>query len=187
VNLESAYIQQVISGDVSRFSYFVTTYKDMAFTIAIRILENQQDAEEVVQDSFVKAYRSIKSYKGNSKFSTWLYRIVVNTALSRAGKNKAKRSYQELELAEERVEGVESAYKKLATQDQVKYINLAMERLNTEDRLILTLYHLDEQSIEEISDITGISRENIKMRLHRARKKMYGILSGFLKTEVNLI
>jgi RNA polymerase sigma-70 factor (ECF subfamily) len=159
----------------------------MAFTIAVRIVENEQDAEDVVQDAFVKAYRSIKSYKGNSKFSTWLFRIVVNTALSKVRKVKITHSFDELELAEEHVEGVESSYKKLTNQDQAKYINLALDKLNRDDRLLLTLYYLDEQSTDEISEITGISRDNIKMKLHRARKKMYGILNSMLNSAIKVL
>lgn len=187
MDLESAYIQQVINGDASRFSYFVTTYKNMAFTIAINICENEQDAEEVVQDAFVKAYRSINSYKGHAKFSTWLYRIVVNTALSKIRQKKSMRHYDGLEMAEEHFDDIESSYEKLGALDQAKYINLAIEKLNSEDRLILTLYHLDEQRIEDIAEITGIDKDNVKMKLHRARKKMYGILHRMLKSELKSI
>ncbi|HEX4851175.1 MAG TPA: sigma-70 family RNA polymerase sigma factor, partial [Puia sp.] len=112
---------------------------------------------------------------------------VVNTALSKARKNKTARHFDELESAEENAEDFDYAYQKLSSQDQSKYIGLAMERMNAEDKLLLTLYHLDEQSIEEISEITSISRDNVKMKLYRARKKIYSILNGMLKSELKMI
>lgn len=155
----------------------------MAFTIADRILENEQDAEEIVQDAFLQVYRSIKNFRKEAKFSTWLYRIVVNKALNQLKKRKIVRKYKDVELAEVQAEAVENGYKSLSSQDQTKYIQLAIVRLNPEDRLLLTLYYLDEQSLAEIGSITGISKENVKMKLHRARKKMYGILSGLMDNE----
>ena len=177
------YIRQVIEGDASRFAWFVETYKDMAFSIACRILGNEQDAEEVVQDAFLQAFRSIRSFKGNSKFSTWLYRIVVNGSLNRLKKRRLK-SYEDVELAQECVEDVESSYRQLTVQDQTKFINQALERLRAEDRLILTLYYLDEQSLAEIEEVTGIAKENVKMKLHRARARMYGVLSKLLDMDI---
>jgi RNA polymerase sigma factor (sigma-70 family) len=185
VDRESVYIRQIIEGDVGRFSWFVETYKDMAFSIACRVLGNDQDAEEIVQDAFLKAFRSIRSFKGNSKFSTWFYRIVVNASLNRLKKRKLERSYEDVELAQECVEDVESCYRQLAMQDQTKFINQALQRLRAEDRLILTLYYLDEQSLGEIGDITGTAKENVKMKLHRARARMYGVLSKLLNLDIN--
>lgn len=182
---EAQYIEQIIAGDMSRFAWFVDTYKDMAFSIAARILGNDQDAEEVVQDSFLQAFRAIRSFKGNSKFSTWLYRIVVNGSLNRLGKKR--RVYEDIELMAEQLPAVESGYERLTSQDQTKFINLAMERLRAEDRLILTLYYLHEQSLGEIADISGIPAANVKMRLHRARNRMYGVLSKLLNMEIKTL
>jgi RNA polymerase sigma-70 factor (ECF subfamily) len=187
VDLETIYIQQIIDGDINRFSWFVEKYQEMAFATAMGILDNSHDAEETVQDAFLRAFRSLRSFKGNSKFSTWLCRITINTALSRLKKNKTVKHYEELELAEEHFGDLEACYNQLNNQDQSKYIRSALEKLNPDDRLILTLYYLNEQSIEEISNIIGSSQENVKMRLHRARRKMYGILSKMLNIEINII
>jgi RNA polymerase sigma-70 factor (ECF subfamily) len=181
------YIRQIIDGDVSAFSWFVETYKDMAFSIASRILGNPQDAEEVVQDAFLRAFRSIRSFKGDAKFSTWLYRIVVNNSLNRLKKKRPEKAYADVELAEEQLEEVETCYKGLTARDQAKFIGEALEKLRAEDRLILTLYYLEEQSLGEIADITGVSRENLKMKLHRARSRMYGLLSKLLNKEINAL
>jgi RNA polymerase sigma-70 factor, ECF subfamily len=185
VEREAEYIRQIIAGDASRFAWFVDAYKDMAFSIAARILGNDQDAEEVVQDSFLQAYRSIRTFKGNSKFSTWLYRIVVNSSLNRLPKKRAV--YEDIELLAEQVPAIESTYRGLTSQDQTRYIDQAMEKLRPEDRLILTLYYLEEQSLGEIAEITGDPKENIKMRLHRARNRMYGVLSKLLNMKAKIL
>jgi RNA polymerase sigma factor (sigma-70 family) len=184
VDPEYRYIQKVIDGDAGAYSYLVARFKDLSFSIAIRILENQQDAEEAVQDAFVQAFQKIKSFRGESRFSTWLYRIVVNQSLTRARKKKRVVPYEDIELAGENFEEIESCYKGLSAQDQTKYIDIALERLAPEDRILLTLYYLEEEPIGDVAEITGISKDNVKMKLHRARGKMYNVLSKLL--ELNL-
>jgi RNA polymerase sigma factor (sigma-70 family) len=187
VDQEANYIRQIVAGDTALYAWFVTVYKHGAFALAYRMLENEQDAEEVVQDAFLKAYKALGGFRGDAKYSTWLYRIVVNESLVRLKKKKRQGRYAELEIAEEQLESVETGYRGLTATDQTRYINLALGRLNPEDRLLLALYYLEEQPLAEIAVITGIGRDNLKMRLHRARKKMYGVLSGMLNTELNTI
>lgn len=187
MDLELLYIQQIIDGDVARYAWFVNAYQDMAFSIASRMLGNDEDAEEAVQDAFLQAFRNLRSFKGNAKFSTWLYRIVVNNALSRLKRKRQRHVYEDVELAAGQLADVESAYEKLAAGDQTRFINQAMEWLRSEDRLVLTLYYLNEQSLAEIAEITGTPRENVKMQLHRARGRMFGVLSKLLKVEINTL
>jgi len=187
VDQESRYIRQIVEGDTALFAWFVTIYKNAVFSIAFRMLENEQDAEEAVQDAFLQAFKALGSFRGDAKFSTWLYRIVVNIALARLKKMKNRGHYAEIEVAEELFEVIETGYRGLTAADQTKFINLALGRLSPEDRLLMALYYLEEQTLPEIEVITGISRENLKMRLHRARKKMYGVLSAMLNTELNTI
>ena len=183
--MDSLYIQKVLNGDYSAFSYFVDKYKDMAYSISFRILDNKEDAEEIVQDSFLKAYNSLKKFRQDSKFTTWFYRIVVNNALTKAKRRKLiikSKDFSKIEEVE--VEKIETVYSVLSQADRQKYINFSLDKLNIEDRLILTLYYLNENSIEEIVEITKIKRENLKMKIHRARQKMYMILEQELKTEI---
>jgi RNA polymerase sigma factor (sigma-70 family) len=182
--MEFVYIQQILSGDVGQFSWFVNKYGDMAFTIAYRITNQAEDAEEVVQDAFMKAYRSLNSFRQDSKFSTWLYKIVVNTALSKTRKKQLLKDEWEAETEEIPANHIEDAYKKLARVDQQKIIHRALGSLNMEDRLLLTLHYLQELSHDEIEEITGISKDNLKMKLHRARKKMYTILANQVNTGI---
>ncbi len=183
--MDLLYLKQVLAGNTSKFSYFIDQYKDMAFSIAFRIVNNREDAEEIVQDSFLRAYKSLGKFRGDSKFSTWFYRIVVNNALSRKKKDTEEANEVDISMVtDDAVYSVESAYKSLAREDQKKFIELALGKLSMEDRLLLTLYYLSESSIDEISAITGIAIENIKMKLHRARKKLYAVLVNHLKLEI---
>jgi RNA polymerase sigma factor (sigma-70 family) len=187
VEKELQYIQEIINGDAARYSWFVDTYKDMAFSIANRILGNEQDSEEVVQDAFLQAYRNIRSFKGESRFSTWLFRIIVNNSLNRLKKRRREKPYVDIELAAAQLADVETSYQGLTAPEQAQFIAQAMIRLRPEDRLVLTLYYLDEQSLGEIADITGIPKANVKMQLHRARGRMYGVLGVLLNRKINTL
>ncbi len=186
--MEESYLRLVLEGDVSKFSWFIDRYKRMAFSIAYRVVNNREDAEEVVQDAFLKAFKSLGKFRGGSKFSTWFYRIVVNTALTRVRTaTPMKESFDENAADEFLAENVESAYRTLDLSEQKKLVNDAMDEMSVEDRLFLTLYYLNENTIEEIAEITGIARENVKMKLHRARGRLYAMLSRKLKSEMNWV
>jgi len=184
--MEHIYIRQVLDGDVSKYGHVIDLYKDMAYSIAFRILNNNEDAEEAVQDSFLRAYKALSGFKAESKFSTWLYKIVVNTSINKSKSRRQIVNDINIDNLSENLlaADVEPVLQKLVQQDRVKFINLALNKLMMEDRLLLTLYYLNENSIAEISDITSIPGENIKMKIHRARKKMFVILNGVLKNEM---
>jgi len=186
--MDDIYLRLVLEGNVSKFSYFVDKYKGMAFSIAFRIVDNREDAEEVVQDAFLKAFKSLDKFRKDSKFSTWFYRIVVNSSLSRArNKRPELSSIDEEDVTDVVIESVESVYRSLNLLEQKKFTHHALEELNVEDRLLMTLFYLNENSIDEITEITGITPENVKMKLHRARNKMYKVLNKNLKSEIQSI
>lgn len=177
-------IQEVLAGDVHAFARLVNNYKNMAVTLAYNILLNREDAEEAAQDAFVKAYSSIRSFKANSKFSTWLYRIIVNTALN---KKKIKKHYS-IELNESfntglLVDSNNTNAPNIAVEHK-KHIQLAMKSLNDNERICITLYYLNELSVEEINELTGITTSNIKVLLYRGRKNLYTALHKYLKGEI---
>lgn len=186
--MDDLYLRLVLEGDVSKFSYFIDKYKGMAFSIAYRVVNSREDAEEVVQDAFLKAFRSLGKFRGGSKFSTWFYRIVVNTSLTRVRSTAPQSSsLDENDASDILVEDVESTYRNLDLSEQKTLINEALDKLGMEDRLLLTLYYLNENSIEEIEEITGIARDNVKMKLHRARNKFYRVMYGKLKSEIRWV
>jgi RNA polymerase sigma factor (sigma-70 family) len=186
--MEPTYIRKILQGDISQYTYFINRYKDMAYAIAFRIIGNKEDAEEAVQDSFLKAYNALGKFRGDSKFSTWFYKIVVNVSLSKAKRKISFAVDVDLsEVGEVLVDNIDAAYRKLAVAEQKKIIQAALALLEMEDSLLLTLYYLNQNSIEEVSEITAIPPENIKMKLHRARKKLYGVLNNTLKTEIQYL
>ena len=182
------YIERVLGGDVNAFSYLVDEYKGMVYTIALRMLKNPEDAEEMAQDTFVKAFNSLKNFKFESKFSTWLYRITYNGAISKLRKKQIEvYDVEDAVLPDSEVISTYSAINELTRNEQKKYINEAIENLKEDDALIITLYYLQENTIEEICEITGLTLSNIKVKLHRARKRFYDELKIILKDEVKEI
>jgi RNA polymerase sigma-70 factor (ECF subfamily) len=179
------YIDRIVGGDVNAFSYLVDKYKGMVYTLSLKFLKNAEDAEELAQDVFIKVFNGLKDFKFDSKFSTWLYRITYNAAISKLRKKQIEtRDIENVSLPESQVLNTYNAVNELTKQEQIKYIKLVLEKLNEEDSVILTLFYLQENSIQEICEITGYTESNVKVKLHRARKTFYDELQFILKDEV---
>jgi len=182
---DSFYIRKVLSGNIASYAILVEKHKNLAYTIALRIAKNHEDAEEIAQDAFLKAYNSLNSFKEESKFSTWLYKIVFNAAISRMRKKKIlKLSINEGNIEntirEEQIDGLDNLHKK----ERKKIITEAIARLKEEESVVMTLYYLNENNLKEIEEITGFSNSNIKILLHRGRKKLLLELKKILKEEI---
>ena len=185
--MSSEHIQKVLDGDDNAFRYFIEKYKDMAYSLAISIVKNPPIAEEVTQDAFLKAYKNLDKFEHRAKFSTWLYKIVTNEALKRLRKKQFKYADDISELNDEQYAEINNSISSLTEQEQRFYINKGLEKLLPNDSLILRLYYLDENSLQEIIEITGLSGTNIKTILHRARKRFYSILKDELHHEIKSI
>ncbi len=166
---ENQLVQQVLSGNTSAFSHFVDSYQDMAITIAYRICGNMQDAEDVVQDSFVKAYKNLRSFRAESKFSTWLYRIVYNTAVT-SSKSQMWLSSRETAIEEGLHVGINNLEKEIEDTEREEIVADIMQKLPKGDALLLTLYYMEDNPVKEIAKITGLNESNVKVKLFRARK-----------------
>jgi len=182
---DSIYIYKIKQGDITVFSELIEKYKDMAFNIAFQITRNREDAEEVAQDSFVKVYQSINNFKNESKFSTWLYSIVYNTAISKTRKKKLETV--DIDNQYHSIEDTQNSINSLKASEQKEYINYALDSLSPEDRAIVSLYYIDDKSISDIVEITSVSESNVKVKLYRARKVMYSKLESILKEDVKSI
>lgn len=181
-------IAKVKRGDTDAFRLLVDKYQHLAFTVAYNIVKNKQDAEEVVQDSFIKVFNKITQFKEESKFSSWLFKIVYNTALSRIRKRRLETFT--LEHDDYSIEyGVDShtGWDKMVLQDQQKYIQKALDNLSARDKLVLTLFYLADEGLNEICKITDEKKTTVKARLHRARAKMYTELNGLLREELTVL
>ena len=166
---ENQRVQQVLSGNTSAFAYFVDAYQDMAITIAYRICGNMQDAEDVVQESYVKAFRNLRSFRSDSKFSTWLYRIVYNTAITHTKSqmwigSRAAAMEDASQLADNTLEI------NMNENERKEIVADVLQKMPTGDALLLTLYYLEDNPVKEIAKITGLNEPNVKVKLFGARK-----------------
>ena len=173
---DQVHIEQVCSGDKEAFRYFIKTYQGMAYSIAISMVKNEFSANDVVQNSFIRAYKALRSYRSDAKFSTWLYKIVVNEALKYLKKNKRSQEF---------ITYVDDSYDYSGTfneavvlfdaSDTKMEIEKTMNLMKPKEALILKLFYLHEESIKEIEKITGFTASNIKVLLHRARKSFLAL------------
>lgn len=181
---EKQLVNKVLKGDTSAFGYFVDTYQDMALTIAYRICNNMQDAEDVVQNAFVKAFHNLHTFRHTSKFSTWFYRIVYNTAIS-----DGRASIFKTEIADYKLADTDGSFSDMDTMDLIEekerteMMNKAMDKLPKDESLLLTLFYLEENSVKDIVLITGLTEANIKVKLHRARNRLKEVLTSMIKRE----
>lgn len=180
-----ALIKSIRAGDVSAFAQIIDKYQHMAFTLANGIVKNKQEAEEVTQDAFFKAYKALDKYKGDAIFSTWLYRIIYNTAVSKLRGRKPEttdiegkevKSYETLNYGDN--------LNRLEQQERKVVLKKALSRLKDDDAFIVILYYYKEQSIEEIEKATGLSKSNIKVKLYRGRKQLKKELELLLRDEL---
>ena len=176
------YIEQTLNSNVNTYSFLVEKYKHMVFTLILRIVKNREEAEEVAQDVFVKAYKNLSNFKGDSKFSTWIYKIAYNASLDAIKRNKRQVKTDDIDsFYDGNLENVQDALNDLHEKERKKVINEAIYKLNEEDRIILTLFYFEELSIKEISKIVNLSNDNIKIKLFRSRKKLASILKHVIE------
>ncbi len=177
---EFALIDRVLAGQTEAYARLVDSYKSYVFTIALKVLENRPEAEEAAQDAFIRAFHYLKKFNREARFSTWLYRITFNTAISAKRKNKMR-----LDSIENKIilhEG--AAEDALERNDKHEFIAQAMEKLNEMDKLSIQLYYLQEFSLEEVAEMMGQPTNTIKVRVHRARIRLAEELTKILKSEV---
>ena len=182
---DQVYIDKILNGDTNAFTILVNRYKDLVFTLSLRMIKNREEAEEVAQDTFIKIFKSLSKFKGDSKFSTWIYKITYNTCLDRLKKNKRQQYTVAIdEYTEHQIKTLDNALDKIEEQEKQLAIKNCLELLPSEDSFILTLYYFDELSLDEISKITGLKPNNVKVKLFRSRKKMATILKQQLEPEI---
>jgi RNA polymerase sigma-70 factor (ECF subfamily) len=167
-------ISKVLNGDQQAYAALVNRYQSYVFTLALRFTKNREDAEEVAQDIFIKAYRALADFKGNSKFSTWLYTIVNNTCITFLRKKRLDTYSLDKEGVFEVADSQDSGLRAnlVEQKSRVAMVNEAIKMLNTDDAEIITLFYKSEQSLDEISQILGLETNTAKVRLHRARTRL---------------
>jgi RNA polymerase sigma-70 factor (ECF subfamily) len=181
---EASIINQIIGGDTQAFSVLVDVYKDLVFTLAIRMLKNREEAEEVSQDTFIKIYKALPKFKGESKLSTWIYKVAYNTCLDQIKKNN--RRYDEVAIdsfSENQIKTLDNALDALEEKEQQQTIQECLQQLASKDSFLLTLFYFEELSLEEISKVVNMEANTVKVNIHRARKRLGNILKQKLEPE----
>ena len=173
-------IERILRGETAAFRELVERHKHYAFTVALRILNSREEAEEAAQDAFVRAYNALATFNREAKFSTWLYRIVINCALTVQQKRKMKT--EDLENAQILRESNDVA-DALKQKEQRNFIERSLKLLSPDDVTMITLFYLKENSLEEIAESIGIETNTVKVKLHRARKRLAEAMQNMMKGE----
>ena len=183
---DSEIIGKVLSGDRQAYALLVDRYQNYVFTLALRFTKNREDAEEVSQDIFIKAYRSLSDFRGAAKFSTWLYTIVNNTCISFLRKKKLEVHSLDNEKVFEVADNQDSGMRAnmIEQKSKIAMVNKAIALLSTDDAEIITLFYKGEQTLEEISNILGLETNTAKVRLHRARARLKEKMETYFAEEV---
>lgn len=166
-------IEKVLSGKTEYFSYFLDTYGQQVFSLIVRMVGSPEDAEELTQDAFMKAFGHLASFNGGSAFGTWIYRIAYNTALSAMRKKE-----QEVLSFDDRLWNTVSDDEVNAVMDdeedeRIASLQEALQKLTPDERALVTLFYEEDKPIAEIAHIVGQQEGNVKVKLHRIRKKLY--------------
>ncbi|MGB5358390.1 RNA polymerase sigma factor [Eudoraea sp.] len=179
------FIYKVIQGENNAYAVLVDRYKHMVYSLALKIVKNREDAEEIGQDTFLKAYNALNEFKGQSKFSTWLYKIAYYRSLDYLKKNKRRVDTTKIDISEEyNIASMDDALDLMDVKERAEIIKHAIQELAVDDAVLITLYYFETLSMAEISKVMEIPPNTIKVRLFRARKRLAKILEIKLEQEI---
>jgi len=178
---DSEIIDDIRRGSKQAYARLIDRYKGRGMMLAVRMLRNHQDAEEALQDAFVRAYNGLDRFEGTAKFGTWFYRILYNVCLTRIGKRKSELQAEEFDdereyEAPEPAEGYDA-------RDMVEFVRRVLETLPKKYATILSLFYLQDLSHEEICEVTQLPLGTVKVHLFRARALLYNRVRQELHTE----
>lgn len=172
---DNVIIEKVLAGDTEAYRELVSRHSGQVFSLVSGIVRNREDAEELTSDVFLKAFGQLNKFRGDSKFSTWLYRIAYNTAVS----HTRRRKNPTIEIDERRMEDMDDGTEEQALKEaRLEELEKALERLPGGDKALIELFYMQELSIDEISQITDDTQGNIKVKLYRTRKKLAAMING---------
>ena len=166
------------------FNLIVDEYQQRLYWHIRKMVTNHDDANDVLQDVFVKIWKALPKFKGDSKFSTWIYRVAYNTCLDRLKKNKRQQYTVEInEYTEHQVKTLDNALDKIEAKEREQTIQDCLALLPSEDSFLLTLYYFEELSLDDIGKIVDLKPNNVKVKLFRSRKKLATVLRKKLDNE----
>lgn len=173
---ESYIITRILAGKTKEYAYFLDTYGQPVFSLIVRMVNSEEDAEELTQDTLMKAFEHLSSFNGKSSFSTWIYRIAYNTALSFLRKKNVEQTViddnQWNRISDTQIDDALNN----ESEEQIEKLQQALTKLTAEERALVTLFYEEEHSIQELAQILNLNEGNIKVKLHRLRKKLYVLM-----------
>jgi len=181
-----ALINSILTGNTGNYALLVKRHQRFVFTLALRFAKNREDAEEIAQDCFIKAYKALGTFKQTSKFSTWLYTITYTTAMTYLRKKKLDANSIDDEEHVLQLPNNDNSFDAdtVEKKSTYKYLNQAISMLLPDDAAIITLFYKGEQSLEEIGQALVMDPNTVKVKLHRARHRLKEKLQFLLKEEV---
>jgi RNA polymerase sigma-70 factor (ECF subfamily) len=182
-------ISRVLQREQTAFSQIVERYQNYVFSLVLRFVENREDAEEIAQDVFVKAYRSLADFRGESKFSTWLFTIARTSCISFLRKRKLDTQSLDNERTGIQLANKESGFRADIVEQKSRHamLNESISMLSVDDSQVLTLFYKGEQSLEEIGKIMRLDPNTVKVKLHRARQRLKDKMEKYFRHEVHEI
>lgn len=184
-NKDQLIIDKILKGNTNAYAALVNTYKDLVFSLALKMTKNREEAEEISQDTFIKAYKNLSKFKGDSKFSTWLYKITYHNCLDSFKKNE--KNYKTTTLDNQfsiNISSTENILETIEKKERAKILKTCLEDLPEDEKTILWFFYYKELSLKEIIEITNFSEANIKVKLHRARKDLLTIVKERFEPEM---
>jgi RNA polymerase sigma factor (sigma-70 family) len=183
---DSEIISRILQGDKQAYAELVKRYQNFVFTICLRYTSIREDAEEISQDIFVKAYRCLSDFRGDSKFSTWLYTIVNTSCITFLRKKRLETHSLDDERVFAVADNIDSGMRanQVEQKSRIAMVNEAIRLLAPDDGKIITLFYKGEQSLDEIGEIMGMDPNTIKVKLHRARQRLKDKMEKHFAQEV---
>jgi RNA polymerase sigma-70 factor (ECF subfamily) len=174
---DTYYIKRIQEGDTAAYACILDKYSRQVYSLAFRVVRNKEDAEELAQDVFLKVFKHLNGFKGDSSFSTWIYRIAYNTAISYTRKKKQEwLAIEESVILNVSEEEVADALGQTDSNGQLETLDKALMLLPPDERAMILFFYMEEKSIDEIASITAFSVSNVKTKLHRIRKKLFVLM-----------
>ncbi len=183
-------VQRVQAGEVAAFDDLIRKYRERVYSVIYNMTSNREDAADLTQDSFIKAFQSINRFEGQASFFTWLYRIAVNSTLSHIRKAKLRSffSFEKINDEDKTTELIEQLTDKHGVERDVfvrelqERLNEAMQKLSIKHRTVVTLFEIDGLSHEEIAEVVGCSVGTVRSRLHYAKQLLQSELQPYLRS-----
>lgn len=171
----------LIDGNINAYRHLVDKYKGLVFTLCYRIIKNREEAEELTQDVFVKGHQELSKLKEAQKFKHWIMRIAYTKSIDKVRLNRLE-TISISAIGEDHLLENNTPYTILKRTDRINLIKKSLKKLPGDESAIITLYYLEDQSIQKVSEALNITPSNVKIKLFRARKKLYDLLPAELKS-----